>query len=190
MEKFLLVNFNPIDTKDILDIHKYLMKRTWYKMFGLIKKIFIGLLTGLVNASNHTQWVSLSNQKCVIQPILINLHPYECSQEFHYYPFAVKLDWFVGSCNTINDLSNKVYIPNKTEDINLSLFNMITGISESKTLKKHISCECRCKLEGTKSNSNQWWITINVNVSVKIFMYVKKIMFEILLHVILKMENI
>ena len=30
------------------------MKRTWYKiMFGLIKKIFIGLLTGIVSASNH-----------------------------------------------------------------------------------------------------------------------------------------
>ena len=44
-------------------------------MFGLIKKIFIGLLTGLVNGSNHTKCVSLSNQKCKIQPTLINLHP-------------------------------------------------------------------------------------------------------------------
>ena len=61
--KFFSVDFNPIDN-DILDIHKYLMKRTWYKiMFGLIKKIFIGLLTGLVNGSNHTKCVSLSNQK-------------------------------------------------------------------------------------------------------------------------------
>ena len=25
---FLSVNFNPIDTNDILDIHRYLMKRT------------------------------------------------------------------------------------------------------------------------------------------------------------------
>ena len=32
-------------------------------MFGLIKKIFIGLLTGLVNGSTHTKCVSLSNQK-------------------------------------------------------------------------------------------------------------------------------
>ena len=44
-------------------------------MFGLIKKIIIGLLTGLVNGSNHTKFVSLSNQKCMIQPTLINLHP-------------------------------------------------------------------------------------------------------------------
>ena len=58
-------------------------------MFGLIKKIFIGLWTGIVSASNHTKCVSINNQKCMIQPTLINLHPDEYSQEFHYYPFAV-----------------------------------------------------------------------------------------------------
>ena len=72
-------------------------------MFGLIKKIFIGLLTGLVNGSNHTKCVSLSNQECMTQPTLINLHPNEYSQEFHYYQFAVKLDECVGSCNTCNN---------------------------------------------------------------------------------------
>ena len=30
-------------------------------MFGLIKKIFIGLLTSLVDGSNRTKYVSLSN---------------------------------------------------------------------------------------------------------------------------------
>ena len=74
-------------------------------MFGLIKKIFIGLLTGLVNGSNHTECVSLSSQECMIT--LINLHPNEYSQELHYYPIAVKLDRCVGSCNTLNDLSKK-----------------------------------------------------------------------------------
>ena len=63
------------------------------------------------------------------QNTLINLHPNECSQEFHYYLFAVKLDRCVGSCNTLNDLSNKVCVPNETEKLNLSVFNMITGIN-------------------------------------------------------------
>ena len=44
-------------------------------MFGLIKKIFIGLLTGLFNGSNHAKYVLLSNQKGMIQPTLNNLHP-------------------------------------------------------------------------------------------------------------------
>ena len=62
-------------------------------MFGLIKKIFIGLLASIVvNASIHTKCISLSNKKCEIQPALINLHRNEYSQELHYYPFAVKLD--------------------------------------------------------------------------------------------------
>ena len=80
-------------------------------MFELIKQIFIGLLTGIVSASNHTMCLSLSNQKCVIQPTLTNLHPNEYSRDFHYYPFAAKLDRCVGSCNTLNDLSNKVCVP-------------------------------------------------------------------------------
>ena len=34
---------------------------------------------------------------------------------------------------------------------------IITGISESKTLTKHISCECKCTFKGTKCDSDQWW---------------------------------
>ena len=79
--------------------------------------MFIGLLTGIVNGSNHTNSLSLSNQKCITQTTVINLHPNEYSQELHYYPFAAKVDRCVGSCNTLNDLSNKVCVPNKTEDL-------------------------------------------------------------------------
>ena len=34
----------------------------------------------------------LNNQKCMIQPALINIHPNEYSQELHYCPFEVNLD--------------------------------------------------------------------------------------------------
>ena len=43
--------------------------------------------------------------------------------------FAVKLDRCVGSCKTLNDLFNKVCVPNKTENLNLSMFSMVTGIN-------------------------------------------------------------
>ena len=72
-------------------------------MFGLIKKIFVLLLTSIVSASNHTKSVSLSNQKCMNQPTLINLHLNEYSQELRYYPFAVNLDTRLGSYNTLVD---------------------------------------------------------------------------------------
>ena len=89
--------------------------------------------------------------------IIINLHPNEYTQGLCYYPFVVNLDRCFGSCNILSDLSNKVCVPNKTEDLNLSIFNMITGINLSKTLTKPISCEYKCKFDGRKCNSNQKW---------------------------------
>ena len=74
----------------------------------------MGLLISIANASNHTKCVLLSNKKCQIQPTLISLHPNKYSQEFHCYPFTVEVDSCVRSCNTLNDLSIKVCIPNKT----------------------------------------------------------------------------
>ena len=74
-------------------------------MFGLIKKMFIRLLTSLVNASNHTKSISLSSPKCEIQPTLINFHHNLYSQELYHYPFAVKFDRLDQICNTLNDLS-------------------------------------------------------------------------------------
>ena len=138
-------------------------------MFGMIKKKFIALFFCIVNSFNHTKCVSLSNQKCEIQLLFINLRPNEYSQEFHYYPFTfklykyvhyypftVKLDKCVGSCNTRNDLINKVYVPNRTQDSNLSVFNMITGINESKILTRHISCKWKWKFDETTCNPIQW----------------------------------
>ena len=95
----------------------------------MIKKLFIRLLTGIVSASNHTKYMLLSNQKCMTQPTLINLHPNEYSQELNNYSFLVNLDRCVGSCNTINDLSNKVCVPNKT-----------------RFKSKHVQCNYRNKL--------------------------------------------
>ena len=62
----------------------------------------MGYQTGIISASNHKKCVSLNNQICMTQPTLFNWHPNEYSQEFHYYPFAVKLDRCVGSCNILS----------------------------------------------------------------------------------------
>ena len=82
----------------------------------------------------------------MIQATLINLNRSEYSKGLRSYPFAVNLDTCVGSCIILNDLS---------KDLNLSVFDIITGINESKTLTKHISCELKCRFGGRKCKSNQ-----------------------------------
>ena len=60
-------DYDIADTNNILGIHKYLMKETWYKMFAFIKKMFIGLLNTCTIRSfgksyiNHYSKFSTSN---------------------------------------------------------------------------------------------------------------------------------
>ena len=61
------------------------------------------------------------------------------------------------SCNNLNEVSGKICVPNKTKDINLNVFNLITRITESKTLTTHTSCKCKCQFDGKKCNSYQIW---------------------------------
>ena len=68
------------------------------------------------------------------------------------------LDGCVETCNTLIDLSNKVCISNKTKDLKLSVFNMITGgLNESKKITKPVWFNFKCKFDITKCKPNQWW---------------------------------
>ena len=64
-------------------------------------------------------------------------------------------------------MPNKVWVPNKTEDLNLCFFNKITGINESKTLARHVSWERKCKFDGRKCNSYQKWNNNNCRCECK-----------------------
>ena len=149
-------------------------------MFGLIKKIFIKLLTGLVNESNHIKCVLLNNQKCITQPTLIKLHPNEYTENIRHYPFVVKLHKCVESCITLNDLSNKAFVPNKTEFLNISVFSIISGINESKITNKSRSnlgqsiyyTNVNKELMEENTTQRNGRILININVSITNTIYI------------------
>ena len=70
---------------------------------------------------------------------------------------------------------------------------MAAGKNESKTLSKYISCEYKYKLDGRNATGIKSGTTINVGVRAKIqknIVCVKKIIFGILLHAVVKMANI
>ena len=45
--------------------------------------------------------------------VKINIYLNEYSQELRYYPFAVNLDTFAKSCNSLDDLSSRLCVPNE-----------------------------------------------------------------------------
>ena len=60
----------------------------------------------------------------MIRPTVVDLNPIK----LNHYSFMNSLDKPNGSC-----------VLNKTKDINIKVFNMITRINQVKTLVKHIS---------------------------------------------------
>ena len=99
-------------------------------VFVFVKKIFIGLLANIVSTSNKTKCVFLRNQKWTAVAASINFHRNEYTLGLHYYLFAVNFDRYVRRWNSLYDLCNKLSVPSKTEDLNLSVITMITGVKE------------------------------------------------------------
>ena len=99
----------------------------------------------------------------------------------------VRLDRCVWSCNTPNDLFNKICVQKKkkkktkkTGDLNLSVVNMITGISDTKRLTIHVLYEYT--FDGRNVNllvenviKFKSGIMINTDQSWKIIKYLKKV---------------
>ena len=84
----------------------------------------------------------------------------------------------------------KACVLNKIEGIILNVFSMITGRNEWKILTNIYHTNVNVDLMEKYVIQINGGIIINVDVSVKKAMYVKKIMFGILLHLIVKMGNI
>ena len=67
---------------------------------------------------------------------------------------------------------------------------MITGINESKTLTKHISWACKYTFDGMKCNLNHWWNSDKCRCECKKHNLCENYYIGILLHVVVKIENI
>ena len=75
------------------------------------------------------------------------------------------------------------YVPNKTKDVNLKVFNLLTRINESKTLVKHIHAIVDANLMVRNVNQTKNGKMISVDVSYVV--HAKKIV-GILAHVFVK----
>ena len=86
-------------------------------MFAFIKKIFyIGslFLSSLVSTTS-LNCISMKNQECKVRPEIININ----GNEPVFYSFSIKTSKCSGSCNNINDLYAKIYVPDFVKKLNL-----------------------------------------------------------------------
>ena len=66
----------------------------------------------MANVSNLTRCISFNNQPCMTRATIIGLNLDEYHQGLRENPFMVILDRCNGCCNTFDDLSRTICVPN------------------------------------------------------------------------------
>ena len=67
----------------------------------------------------------------------VSWNPEKFNHGLHYYQFIANLNGCNGSCNASDDPSSRICVSNKTENVNINDFNVITRINESKSLTEN-----------------------------------------------------
>ena len=110
-------------------------------MLRFIKKVFFTAMVfftfNILNV-NSLECVSMNNQECKAKPKIIDVK----SNEPVFYPYLIKVNKCSGSCGSINDAYAKLCIPDIIRNINVKVFNSMSGINETRHIICHETCKC------------------------------------------------
>ena len=109
--------------------------------------MIIGLLS-ICTLANHYPLIlkSLQNAYRPIDHIKLDQHLLNKLRPTLFYPYTVSVNKCGGSWNTIDDPYAPVGVLNKVKHINVTVFNLISGVNETRFLVQHQSCECKSRL--------------------------------------------
>ena len=94
--------------------------------------------------------------------MLIYLNP----DELRCYLFIVSMGRFDESCNTFDDSFGRIFVPNKIEDPNLKVFNMIEGINESRYSRNisHAFVDVSSVVEHITQDKNETMVSVSATL--------------------------
>ena len=95
----------------------------------------------------------MNNQECKIRTEIIDLN----TNEPTFYPYSIKINRCIGSCNTINDSYAKTCVPDQIKDTNVKVSNIMSRTNEARHIKWHKTCKCKYRLDGSICNNKQEW---------------------------------
>ena len=132
-------------------------------MPGSIKKMFIGLLNVCIlvsfsgslvsNCQEPIQRVPLKNWLYQAREVLFNKN----SNETLFHSFIASVNKCGGNCNTTNDPNARACVPNKVKNMKVKVYNLMSGVNETKFLVQHQSRERKCWLNESVCHLKQKW---------------------------------
>ena len=109
-------------------------------MLGFNKKMFLGLSIACTIFSGRfwgslpskserpITFICLNNRSCQARPTLADIK----SNETFYYPFTISVNKCARRRNTINDPYAQVCVPSKVKNMNVKVFNLMSGVNETR----------------------------------------------------------
>ena len=104
-------------------------------MFNLIKKVMILILSAISTVSPNC--LLLKNQECKVIKVIID-------NDYMTFPYKIKVDKKVGSCNDVENPYFKVCLPGSVKNISVKVFDLISRKNVLKKGSFHESCKCSC----------------------------------------------
>ena len=69
-----------------------------------------------------------------------------------------QLHWFNNvTISNINNLLAKLCVPDVVKNLNVKVFNLVSGTNETRRIEWHETCKCKCKFEHSVCNNKQRW---------------------------------
>ena len=86
----------------------------------------------------------------------------EGAGEALFYPYNVQVNKCSGSCNTLDNPIEKLFVPNVIKGLNMKVYNFLAMLNETRNVLWHESCKCVCKLNSSVCNNKQIWNSYTV----------------------------
>ena len=152
-------------------------------MFFYRAKIFIDF-----KERKFVEPILMNNQECKVRPQIVNVN----GDDPVFVSFSIKTSKCSGSCNNINNPWANLCLSDAVKNLNVKVFNLVTGTNETWRIEWHETCKGKCRFNGSVCNVNNVGMMTNAGVNTKNWLiqaYAIKDLFGIL--VILSMyENV
>ena len=114
-------------------------------MFRFIKNL---LTLVLISTANSLKCISLKNQECKVKKVIID-------NDYMTFPYKLKVDRCVGSCNDKDNPYFKVCLPNSVKNISVKVCDLISKENLLRNVSFYESCKCNCLVVSEKVCNNK-----------------------------------
>ena len=74
-----------------------------------------------------------------------------------FFSYSVKTSPCSSSCNNINNPCATLCVPDVVKDLNVEVFNLVSGTNETRCIEWHATCKCKCRFNSSVYNNKQRW---------------------------------